>query len=176
VGEWDFTQPFFPATAPPALAITLHGRYTAFGEPSGSALNTWWSSRTVRRQILEVMREFPFLSDAQWDAPERPYRLVIEATHAVRGSKLRTGISRMSHHLIPVTEERAVELEAWVFRGEELLRRYEAIGRYKTRWHLLFLALPWMWGPRVVSRTVQETFRDLLLQIQQDAPALFGTG
>ena len=53
------------------------------------------------------------------------------------------------------------------------MKTYEAVGSYKIKRHLIFLVAPWMWGYRVPSNTMEDTFRDLFLQIHRDAAELF---
>ena len=168
--------PFPAMTRPPELALILHTRHLAFGQPSSSLVSKWWSKKKIRKQLKDVEGEFPFLSRAQWDAKGTPYRLEIEATHAIRGSKFHSGLSSTTKYIIPVSEKAFVELEAWLYRGPELLNTYEAVGSYKIKRHLLFLLVPWMWGYKVPSTTMEDTFRDLFLQIQQNAAELFSIG
>ena len=175
VTAWDGGS--FPAMEqPPEISLILHTRYLSFGQPSDSPVGKWWSKKKVRKQLEDVMGEFPFLGEAQWDAKDTSYRLVIEATHAIRGSKFHSGLSSTTKYIIPVSEKGFVELEAWLYRDAQLLETYEAVGSYKMKRHLLFLLVPWMWGTRVPSNTMEDTFRDLFLQIQEDATALFSVG
>ena len=175
VTGWD-RQPFPAMERPPELSLVLHTRHLAFGQPSYSPVSKWWSKHKIRKQLKDVEGAFPFLSHAQWDGQDTPYRLEIEATHAIRGSKFRSELSSTTKYIIPVSEQGFVELDAWLYRGSELLGTYEAVGSYKRSRHLLFLLVPWMWGYQVPSHTMEDTFRDLFLQIQQDATGLFSVG
>ena len=171
VTDWDH-QPFPAMAQPPELSLILHTRHLMFDKPSSSPVSKWWSKRKVRKQLGDVMEEFPFLGQAQWEAKAAPYQLEIEATHAIQGSSFRSSLSSMTKYIIPVSETGVIELEAWLSRDGQPLKTYEAVGNYTIKRHLIFLILPWMWGPRVPSNTIEDTFRDLFLQIQRDAATL----
>jgi len=129
----------------------------------------------MRKQMRAVMEEFPCLARAIWDG-EAPYQLAIEATHAVRGSAVWAFFNRTSYSLIPSSDESEIELIAAVARGDRRLAVYEATGTYRTKRHLFWVLLPPAWKRQVPRRTAEDTFRDLFLQIQQDAGKLFESG
>lgn len=171
VTDWDH-QPFPAMAQPPELSLILHTRHLMFHRPSSSPVSKWWSTHKVRKQLNDVMGEFPFLGRAQWEATAAPYQLEIEATHAIQGSSFRSSLSSMTKYIIPASETGVIELEAWLSRDGQPLKTYEAVGNYTIKRHLIFLILPWMWGKSVPSDTIEDTFRDLFLQIQRDAATL----
>jgi hypothetical protein len=184
VTSWDRQRPAASAPAP-IIALAVHPRHLEFDAPASAGLAKPWYKRKLRAQVEEVVGEFPFLANARWassddltsEVPiEAPYRLVVEATHAVRGSGMRNKIASTVHFVIPSSDKGYVELEADVYRGAERLKTYEATGSYKTTRHLLFLLAPWMWRTGVPQATMRDTCRDLFLQIQRDASALFRAG
>ena len=178
MSAWD-RAPLTAAAPAPDLAVKLYTRHLSFGEPGESPFSKWWTKRKLHEQLKDVKAEFPFLAHARWepaeDAEEAPYRLVIEATHAIEGNKTLHWFSATSRYLIPSSETGVIDLHGRVYRGETLLKAYDAVGRYRNKRHLVFLALPWLWGYRVPSRTMEDTFRDLFLQVQRDAATLFST-
>ena len=165
-----------PAAAHPQLppiTVVLYARQLRFDTPVDTYLGPHWSKRSTQSQLEKVASEFPFLQAP--DAPNArptPYRLVIEATHATDGNKRLSKISSMTKYLFPSTEHVAVELEGRLSRDGALIKTYEATGTYKTRKHLLFLLWPPAWGLGTSGDTTADTFRDLLLQIEQDAGTL----
>lgn len=165
VSRWD-RQPV--DTSAPSLAVVLHTRYLEFGKPAEPSVAKWWSRHKVRHQLEDVIAEFPFLRDASEDADPSSPRLVIEATHALRGNKTLNTLSQMTHFVIPSSATGFIELDATLIRDGQPSSHYEAIGRYRLKRHVLFLTLPFLWGYKVPAATMEDTFRDLFLQIQQD--------
>jgi len=133
----------------------------------------WWSKRKVQEQLQTTMDAYPFLRQRTANTASAPYRLVIEATHRVEGSKFVHAVGQMSYHVIPSTERRSFELEGRVYRNAEKLRTYEAAEFYQTRRQILFLATPWLWRPSLSAEAMQDAFRRLFQQIQTDAATLF---
>jgi len=178
VSAWD-RAPLTTSAPAPDLAVMLYTRHLMFGEPAESLVSKWWTKQKLHEQLRDVQDEFPFLAQAQWEPADEtgiPYRLVIEATHAIEGKKLLSVVSATSRYVIPSAQTGVIDLRGRLSRGQTLLKTYEAVGRYRCKRHLVFLALPWMWGYKVPSRTMEDTFRDLFLQIQRDAPTLFSSG
>jgi hypothetical protein len=157
----------------PRLSLTVHPRHLEFDSPAGAGFIKPWYKSKLRAELDAVLGEFPVLANASWDAPDAPYRLVIEATHAVRGSGMRNKIASTVHFLIPSSDTGHVELEADLFRGAQRLKSYEASGSYKSTRHLLFLLTPWLWRTGLPAAVMRDTFRDLLLQLERDAGQLF---
>jgi len=135
ITTWDRHSLQAKAEAP-ELALALYNRALSFGEPSGSQFGKWWSKRKIRTRLEKVLQEFPFLEHMQWeeDVDENTeYRLVIEATHAIRGSRFGNSVSQVSRYIIPSVQKAFVELDAWVYRDIQHLKTYEAIGSYKIK-------------------------------------------
>ncbi|HAM40945.1 MAG TPA: hypothetical protein DDX89_00550 [Candidatus Omnitrophica bacterium] len=166
-------QPALKEPSAPTLFVVLHTRYLEFDKPADPSVAKWWSKHKVRHQLEDVIGEFPFLRLASPEAPTSPPRLLIEATHALRGHKTLNALSRMTHGLIPSSATGCIELDATLSRDGQPLKRYEAVGRYRLRRHLIFFAMPFLWGYKVPAATMEDTFRDLFLQVQQDLPTLF---
>ncbi len=177
VTQWDRRQPLASDAPAPDITLVLRTRYLKFGQPADPSMAKWWSKHKVREQLTDVMGEFPCLARARWDGEEAgAYRLVIEATHAIRGRKFLNALSSTSRYVIPSSSTGAIELDALVARGDALLKRYDAVGTYAIKRHALFLLAPMWWGYRVPSATMEDTFRDLFLQLQRDASTLFAEG
>ena len=68
----DRQQPLGGAARAPELSLILHTRHLEFGEPSDPSVGKWWSQRKIRGRLEEVMGEFPFLAEAQWEATDAP--------------------------------------------------------------------------------------------------------
>jgi hypothetical protein len=167
VATWN-RQPL-PATSSPAkLTLMLYTRYLEFDQPSDPSIAKWWSKHKVRHQLEDVIGEFPFLTLATSDGIPPEDRVVVEATHAIRGNKFLNTISQSTHYLIPSSARGVIELDARVYRTNQPPTFYEAVGTYAIKRHALFLALPFLWGYKVPARTMEDTFRDLFLQIQRD--------
>ena len=157
----------------PKITVVLYTRQLRFDTPVDTYVSPHRSKRSTQQKLDRVAHEFPFLqAQGAPDAVATPYRLTIEATHATGGNKKLSWISSMTKYLIPSTEHAAVELEARLLRDGTLMKTYEATGTCKTRKHLLFLLAPWMWGVGTAGDTTADTFRDLFLQIEQDAGTL----
>lgn len=171
VRGWDRSQA--PAALhTPTISLELYSRHLSFGEPVESPIGKWWTKRSVRQQLEDTLDEFPFLARAAWNDNTIPSRLVIEATHATQGNKKLHWLSETTKYVIPCTYQASVALEARLFHGPTLVKRYEAVGTYRVRRHLLWLLTPWTWHPRALTETMKDTFRDLLLQLQQDVGLL----
>lgn len=169
VTTWN-RQPLPATSFPTKLTLILYTRYLEFDQPSDPSLEKWWSKHKVRHQLEDVMGEFPFLAPVASDEVPTGDRVVVEATHAIRGNKPLNTISQSTHYLIPSSARGVIELDAWVYRDSRLLNTYEAVGTYAIKRHLLFVALPFLWGYKVPARTMEDAFRDLFLQIQRDLP------
>ena len=167
VATWD-RRPLPPTTFPTTLPLILHTRYLEFDQPSDPSLEKWWSKHKVRHQLEDVLGEFPFLAPVTSDEVPTGDRVVVEATHAIRGNKFLHTISQSTYYLIPSSGRGVIELDARVYRNDQPPTSYHAVGTYAIKRHLLFLALPFLWGYKVPARTMEDTFRDLFLQIQQD--------
>lgn len=94
--------------------------------------------------------------------------MVIEATHAIRGNKFLNTVSQSTYCAIPSSSRGVIELDARVYRTGQPPTSYSAVGTYAIKRHVLLLALPFVWGYKVPARTMEDTFRDLFLQIQRD--------
>jgi hypothetical protein len=176
VTAWDPAQRASTANLP-SITVLLYARQLRFDVPVSAFIGPHWSKRATQRQLERVAAEFPFLRYGSTTGPEEtPYRLVIEATHATGGSKRMNTISRFTKYLIPCAEESAVELEARLSREGAPLKTYEAVGRYQTKRHLLFLLVPMRWNLSAPGETTADTFRDLFLQVERDAAALLTGG
>jgi hypothetical protein len=158
----------------------MRPRQLKFDTPTSGHFGPNWKKRSLGKKLQSVLDEFPFVTmapaDETGEPPElpRPYALVIEATHATEGSAGWSKVSSMSKYIIPSAELSAVELEGRLLRDGALVKAYEARGTYKTRKHLLFLLAPWMWKLGAPGATAQDTFRDLLAQVERDAAAWSG--
>lgn len=173
VSAWDRSQPF-PADSPsPQIALVIHPRYLEYGKPTEPGVAKWWSKHKVRHQVDDVIGEFPFLRQARPTDVEAPYRLEIEATHAIRGNKTLHWFSGATYGLIPEKATGVIELDAVVAQGVQALKSYTATGSYAITRQALLMLLPMKWGYKVPAATMEDTFRDLFLQIQRDAPTLF---
>ncbi len=167
VTTWD-RRPLPPTTFPTTLPVILHTRYLEFDQPSDPSFEKWWSKYKVRHQLEDVIGEFPFLALVSSDEAPTGDRVVVEATHAIRGNKFLNTISQSTHYAIPSSARGAIELDARVYRNGQPPTSYSAVGTYAIKRHILFLALPFLWGYKVPARTMEDTFRDLFLQIQRD--------
>ena len=176
VSRWDRQQTALHDVSSATLSVVLHTRYLEFDTPADPSVAKWWSKAKVRHQLEDVIGEFPFLREASSETPASYPQLLIEATHALRGPKALNTLSQMTHFLIPSSATGFIELDATLARDGQTLKRYEAVGRYRLKRHLIFLALPFLWGYKVPAATMEDTFRDLFLQVQQDLPALLSTG
>ena len=175
VTGWNRKPPALVVPAP-TLSLELDSRHLSFGEPVESPLDKWWTTRSVRQRLEDMRGEFPMLARASWKDPTAAYRLAIEATHVADGNRKLHWISEATKYVIPCSYQASIELDARLFHGDTLLKRYDATGTYRVRQHLLWLLVPWAWHPRVPRATARDTFRDLFLQIQQDAPTLLANG
>jgi len=170
-------------TPAPTLTLEIHARYLMFEEPEESHVEKWWSSQRLQSRLDTVIAEFPFLANAQpapagEAPPSTDYRLVVEATHAIRGNDTLHWLSSTTPWIIPSAQEGVIELEGRVYRGSGFTpaARYQASGQYKVKRWLLFLVMPWWWGYGVSSEVAADAFRELFWQIQRDAPRLFQAG
>ncbi len=153
------------------MAIQFQPRRTLGDSPSPSWLLTWESKRALKKALKKTAPQFPVLAQARVGDSEAPYTLLIEATIAVPSVKAREYLSALTLCLVPLTEEHSVELEARIYHGTTLLKRYEATGR--QQFHLQLFTMFFGAKHRVPGRTIEQTFQDLFLQIQRDAPQLF---
>jgi len=128
---------------------------------------------SLQRHFLAVRNDFCVDSTATlYDAE---YRLLIEGTHGIDGNKTLRTISEITRYIIPSSERGSIELDARLYRGDEEIKRYRVVGAYKVRWFLLILAVPWMWNSGVPGDVVEDAFRDLFIQVQNDAPQVFAS-
>lgn len=171
IDRWK-AQPAYTGPVP-ALSVVLHRRLMLFGQPAGFGFRKWWVKRGAVDRLEGVMKEFPVLGQASLEAEDAEYRLYIEGTHSIDGNKTLKIISGITKYVIPSWEHGSVELDARLYRGDEELKRYRAVGHYKVRWFLLILAAPWMWHMSVPSEVVEDTFRDLFIQLQDDGAQVF---
>lgn len=175
VSRWDRKPLVLRETSATTISVILHTRYLEFDTPADPSVAKWWSKAKVRHQLKDVIGEFPFLRHASEESPASSPQLLIEATHALRGNTTLNTLSQMTHALIPSSATGFIELDATLSRDGQPLKRYEAVGRYRLKRHLIFVALPFLWGYKVPAATMEDTFRDLFLQVQQDLPTLFQT-
>ena len=172
VTNWDKQTPL-PQINAPSIMITLYTQRTFIDDrPSPSGLLTWESQRLIQQALNEVIRQFPVLANARPNIENTPYQLLIEATHARRRSQAKAVLSACTLFLVPFNDELSIELKARLYRGSTLMKSYQATGSHRLRIHLLS-ALTTAWTVNVPKRTLEDTFRDLFLQIQQDAPQAF---
>jgi hypothetical protein len=127
------------------------------------------AKRAVERGCDAALKRLPFLSQAKRRHNSAPYRLVIEATHATRRDQRKVVLSALTLFLIPTHQELSLELEAHLYQNSTLLKTYEAAGTHRFHLHL-FNGLS---SHSIPEQTIQDTFCDLFLQIQQDASQLF---
>ena len=163
-------SPIPPVTTALPIDIVLHTHRTFIDDrPSSSWLMTGMAKRAVERGCNEALKRFPFLSLAKQRRDGAPYRLVIEATHATRRNQAKVVLSALTLFLIPANQELSLELEAHLYQDSTLLKTYEATGthRFHPNW---FNALS---SHSIPKQTIQDTFCDLFLQIQQDGGQLF---
>jgi len=118
------------------------------------------------------MREFPFMASVKLETSDAPYRLEIDATHAIRSNPWMTILSVWSLFLIPSRTEASLELAARLYHSSRLLKTYQAMGSYQSTAHLVFLPVSFR-RQSIALRSKEDTFRDLFLQIQRDAEQLF---
>ena len=174
VTHWNRQSPSPPIEAPP-IALVLYSRRTIYDDrPSPSWLCVGFSKRAIEHNLQKSLLLIPALKHAQVGIKNARYRLVIEATHAIHSSEALAFLNVCSLFLIPYKAENALELDGSLYRDATLLKQYHARGSFQVRFHLLHL-LPIGWQFGVPGRTMEDTFLDLFLQIQQDAEQLFGT-
>jgi hypothetical protein len=174
IASWNPQAPVPSVDAPP-IALSLQTRRT-YGDdrPSSSWLYTWESDRAVQRALRKTLPQFSLLARAKPDVPDAPYRLVIDATTAQRFDHARLWTA-LTFFLIPFREELAVELEARFFREATLLKTYRASSTQQYTVHLLSMFVGGFFRYRASGRTIEDTFGDLFLQLQRDAPSLLQT-
>lgn len=175
VTNWD-KQAALPAnTEAPPIRVVLHTERILYGRPSPSWWATWVTRRKIERGCDTALAQFPLLARAQRDLKDAPYRLVIEATHTLhRGDVGKAILSSLSLFLIPYTHEMSLELKARFYRGTASLNTYHATGHQPFRIHFFSWPVS-IFRPSLPARTIQDTFSDLFLQLQQDAGGLFTT-
>lgn len=153
--------------------MALHVRRTLYDDrPSPSWFLTWQAKRAIRQALQKVLQEFPFLAKAELDDTKASYRLVIEATHARRNGEARAWLTALTLGLIPHNQELSLELEARLYRGATLVKTYQATGSHHLRINFLAILLLRQ-RLNVPQSTIEDTFRDLFLQIEQDAQEVF---
>ena len=159
----------------PDVSLALYTRFLSFGSPLGPSMEKWWAKQQthLRTRVDAIARQTPWLASARWDDPKAAYRLVLETTFDTRGNKARYLLTDFSKYLIPSSDEGVVSVTARVYRGPTELHTYEAEGTYRTRRHILFLLLPLFWHGQVPGKVAQDTVKDVLLEITNDAPTLF---
>ena len=166
------------ASAPaikPDVSLTLYTRFLSFGSPLGPSMEKWWAKQQthLRSRVDVIARQTPWLASARWDDPKAAYRLVLETTFDTRGNKARYMLTDFSKYLIPSSDEGVVSVTARVSHGPTELHAYEAEGTYRTRRHILFLLLPMLRHGQVPGKVAEDTIKDVLLEIANNAPTLF---
>jgi len=129
----------------------------------------------MREELLKVAKEFPFLERANFDVSDAAYRIVVDTVQEDKGTETQAFLTGFTLFLLPMKSGATYELTGTVSRGSQKLKTYQATGDFNMIFHLLFI-LPVTWRPGVIAATLDDTYRDLFLQIQRDLPQLFGTG
>ena len=174
ITRWNHQEASSSTASPPIDLVFGARRICGDDRPSSSFFRTWESNRAVQRALNKTLPQFPILANASPHLTDAPYQLVIEATQTEGMSERDYYVSAFSLCLIPTQEKLEVELEARLFRRPALLKTYRATGAHQLTVHLLLLPFGGF-RYRVPSRTIENTFCDLFLQIQRDAPELFQT-
>ena len=173
VTTWDKKAPLPTTTAPP-ISVVLHVRSTLYDDRPGGL---WYSHHVLDPAIQGALKRakphFPCLASAQVGKRDVPYTLVISATHATRASVVEANLSGLTLFLFPLHERLILDLEAKLLRGSTVIKMYRATRTMDVTYDLLFVLTPWKWFTH--EPTFDNTFCDLFLQIQHDAPQLFDT-
>lgn len=171
--SWDDASASFPRLDP--LQVDIFVERTLYDDlPSPSWLMTNMSDHRLRRKLLGAIDDFPSFANASSTvaAGEATYHLTIEATDSVTQGTSATRHVLFPILLVPHTVSNTVYLRAHLFHLDELLGTYEASGSYETTYHVLFLLTPWLWQPAVRDNVIDDTVRQLFMQIQNDIPKL----
>ncbi len=161
-----------PAPSATPIPVILYARQLRFDRPTGGFMSPRRWKGAAAKQLERAVSHFPSLrlaSQMEIESGISSPRLLIEATQATAGSKQWSTVSSMTKYLVPSTEDSEVELSARLMDGDTIVQPFTASGAYTTKKHLLLLAAPWMWRLGVPGAVTQETFRELLRQVQPEA-------
>lgn len=156
----------------PKIEIEFRHEILSHGKPIGEP-PTRVSNQRARESLERVRAETPFLRNAKPDLPDADFRLSIDSHYESRETTWPVVLFFWTQWVFPFISTIDVSLTATLSRaGDETLKTYVASCEIKRLTSLLALAaLPvsvplHFFGPN----RVDETYRDLFLQIAEDLP------
>lgn len=170
VEQRDLRRPV--VTVAPTIDLVLQSRRTTYHGQSAPWQFQVMSSAKVRRALHHAARDFPWLANAKEKAPDARYRLVIEATDAIRTSVLRDALAAISLFLISHRMEWSLDLNARLEDAGRTVGTYQSHAYCTIHEHLLLLPLS-LKAAQITAHVREHTFRDLFLQIEHDKTDLF---
>jgi len=156
----------------PTIEIDFQHKILSHGKPIGEP-PTRVSNQRARESLERVRAETPFLRNAKLDMPDADFRLSIKSHYESHETTWPAVLYVWTQTVFPYISTIDVSLTATLSRaGGEMLKTYVASCEVKRFTSVLALAaLPvsvglYLFGPHPVD----ETYRDLFIQIAEDLP------
>ncbi len=169
-GAQTRSLPSLVSHEPVSVDLALHTRYLVNGQLA--KFKSFLLRKGLQLSLETEVRRFPSLREARFEVGDAEYQIRIEAVRSVHYDRFRSVLALLSFDLIPTQMNIAFQLKAAVYRGERLLKSYEAKEMAEAHFHLFHVFLPKGWRS-LAAMGYTRTVDDLLFQIERDADELF---